>query len=398
MLNAKTKLIKILHDIKATLWTKTGPPLKQVKTHPKILDKILVQEENFTLYQNKLEEEYYSPPAQTKFFHPTTYLYVLKDIWITGSESHLFFEPDQLFAICSSIRGVESRKIRRPIKPFAQTIEEPVFILSGRAPGNRGHFLIEHLPRLVASMDIIKRLGGCKILVTPGHRRWQVDYLQKLNIPESEIIEASIGSVFCKRAFYVPMMCEGERATASREQHYQILRQRFLGDTTIGDKRFPVFLSRKDAPDRKLVNEDAIFSIAKKFFPGLNRVTLSSLSLNEQIKLFQEAPVIIGPHSQPFRNLLFADNSLAVQLIQGFRDASNEYYHWAQNYNFIGSIGGNFCLPLFNGIEFFKNSDWLYPEDKFEKDISKLISLMNGQKTLAVDYEFKRLHKNDGEN
>ena len=380
--DTKTKLTKVLHDAKATICTKVGHHLKKIKKHSKILDKILIQDNSITYYTNEFEKDYYGHCTQIKFFHPKTCLYVLKDVWVVGSEGRLFFEPDQLFSVCSSLKGIEERKIRRPIKLLAQVIEEPVFILSSRAPGNRGHFLIEHLPRLVASMDAIKRLGGCKILVTPMHRKWQLDYLQKLGIPDSDVIEAGIGSVFCKRAFYVPTLCKGEIATVSREKYYQFLRKCFIDSQKSSCKGLPIFLSRKDAPDRKLGNEDAIFSIARTFFPKMKRIVMSTLALNEQIRLFQEAPVIIGPHSQPFRDILFSSNSLVIQLIQGFRDTSNEYYQWAQNYNYVGSIGKNLCLPLFNEIEFYKNCDWIYPEDKFKKDISQLISLLDRQKIL----------------
>ena len=381
--DTKTKLTKILHDAKATICTKAGHHLKKIKEHSKILDKILIQDNSITYYTNNFEKDYYGHCAQIKFFHPATYLYVLRDVWVVGSEGHLFFESDQLFSVCSSLKGIKERKIRRPIKLLAQVIEEPVFILSSRAPGNRGHFLIEHLPRLVASMDAIKRFGGCKILVTPMHRKWQLDYFQKLGIPDSEVIEASIGSVFCKRAFYVPTLCKGEIATVSREKYYQFLRKCFIGGQKSSCRGLPVFLSRKDAPDRKFSNEDAIFSIARTFFPEMRRVTMSTLSLNEQIRLFQEAPVIIGPHSQPFRDILFSSNSLVIQLIQGFRDTSNEYYQWAQNYNYVGGIGKNLCLPLFSEIEFNTNCDWIYPEDKFKKDMSQLISLLDRQKILS---------------
>jgi len=179
----KTKLTKILHDAKAAIYTKAGCHLKKVREHPKILGKILIQDNNITHYTNEFEKNYYGSYNQIEFFHPETYLYVLKDVWVVGSEGRLFFEPDQLFSVCSSLKDVEERKIRRPIKSLAQVIEEQVFILSSRAPGNRGHFLIEHLPRLVASMDAIKRLGGCKILVTPMHRKWQAGYLQSWGFP-----------------------------------------------------------------------------------------------------------------------------------------------------------------------------------------------------------------------
>ena len=379
----KTTLTKIFHDARATIWTGTGHHLKKVKEHPKILDKVLIQADSATHYVNEFEKDYYGSCEQIDFFHPETYLYVLKNVWVVGSEGHLFFEPDQLFSVCSSLKGVEERKIRRPIKSFAKVIEEPVFILSGRAPGNRGHFLIEHLPRLVASMDEIKRLGGCKILVTPMHRKWQAGYLQKLGIPDSEIIEASIGSTFCKRALYVPTLCKGEIATCSREKYYQFLRKCFIDSQESSRKGLPIFLSRKDAPDRKLDNEDAIFSIAKTFFPEMKRVVMAALTLDEQIRLFQEAPVIIGPHSQPFRDILFSSNALVIELIQGFRERSNEYYQWSQNYNYVGSLGKNVCLPLFSEIEFHTNSDWIYPEDKFEKDMSQLILLLKKQKTVS---------------
>jgi len=379
----KTKLTEILHDAKATIWTAAGNHLKKVEEHSKILDKILIQTDSVTHYTNGFEKTYYGSCNQIDFVHPETYLYVLKNVWVVGSEGRLFFEPDQLFSVCSSIKGLEERKIRRPIKLLAQVIEEPVFILSSRAPGNRGHFLIEHLPRLVASMDAIKQLGGCKILVTPMHKKWQAEYLQKLGIADSEIIEAGIGSVFCKRALYIPTLCEGEMAAASRDKYYQFLRQRFIGSQEATGKGTPVFLSRKDAPDRRLTNEDAIFSIAQTFFPKIKSVVMSTLTLDEQLRLFQEAPVIIGPHSQPFRDILFSSNALVAQLIQGFRDTSNQYYQWAQNYNYVGSLGKNLCLPLFSEIEFNTNSDWIYPEDKFEKDMSQVISLLKEQKTVS---------------
>lgn len=381
----KTKLIKVSHDAKATIWTKAGRHLRYVHEHPKILERILIQENGVTYYTNEFEKGYYGYCEPFAFLHPVTYLHVLKDVWVVGSEGHIFFEHDQLFSICSSLKGIAERKIRRPIPLLAQVIEEPVFILASRAPGNRGHFLVEHLPRLVASINAIKKLGGCNYLVTPMHRKWQLPYLEKLGIPESAVIEASIGSTFCKTAFYVPTLCNGKIATVSRDNHYQYLRKCFINDLGPSDKGSPIFLTRKDAPDRKLINEDSIFSIAQTFFPGIRCIALSTLSLDEQISLFRKAPVIIGSHSQPFRNVLFSSDSFIVQLIQGFRESSNEYYQWAQNYNYIGNIGGNLCLPLFSEIAFNTNNDWIYPEDKFEKEMSQLRSLLNNKNTMPYD-------------
>ncbi|HCK99345.1 MAG TPA: hypothetical protein DHW42_04485, partial [Candidatus Marinimicrobia bacterium] len=86
-----------------------------VKEHPKILDKVLIQADSTTHYVNEFEKEYYGSCEQIDFFHPETYLYVLKNVWVVGSEGRLFFEPDQLFSVCSSLKGVEERKVWRPI-------------------------------------------------------------------------------------------------------------------------------------------------------------------------------------------------------------------------------------------------------------------------------------------
>lgn len=380
MADLKTKSIKLLHDTKADIWSKAGRHLQYVTEHSKITNKILIQKSSVTHYTNAFEKSYYRHFEPFDFIHPETYFHVLKDVWVVGSEAHVFFEPDQLFSICSSLKGVAERKIRRPIPLLSQVIEEPVFILASRAPGNRGHFLVEHLARLTASGGIIKELGGCKYLVTAGHRKWQLPYLKKMDIPESDVIEANAGSTFCKKAYYVPTLCTGEIVTASLDRYYHDLRNRFLEGVKHSGKGAPVFLTRKDAPDRKLSNEDEIFSVAKSFFPDIESVALSKLSLDQQISLFRKAPVVMGAHSQSFRNVLFTSDALVVQLLQGFRKLSNEYYKWAQNYNYLGNIGNSLCLPLFSEIPFNTNQDWIYPADKFEKEMSRLMSLLNDQK------------------
>lgn len=370
-----TKLIRLAHDSKTTLCSLVGLRLRSTNCHPQMVSRIPVVEEQTARHENQLEGAFYGAPVRTEIEHPAINLFILKDVWVTGSEGHIFFGPRILFSICPSTHGVEDRKIRRPIAWLSKTIEEPIFVLSGRAPGNRGHFLVEHMPRLIAGLQAISRLGQCKILVTPDHRGWQVEYLEKLGFEPSDVIEGSLGSVFCKTALYVPLLSCRKEATISLRAHYEVLREK-LAPAPLPPKGFPIFLARKDAPDRNLVNEEAIFRIAQDHFPGLRSVTLSGMRLEEQIRLFQQAPVVIGPHGQPFRNLLFCNDTLSIQLLQGCREASNEYYHWAQNYNWLGNMFGNRCISLFSDIAFHKNSNWIYPEDKLVRDLSKVKALL----------------------
>ena len=83
----KKKLIRLSHDTKATFWTKAGHYLQHVSEHPKILGKILIQENSPTHFTNEFEKSYYGYCGPFDFLHPETYLHILKDIWVVGSES-----------------------------------------------------------------------------------------------------------------------------------------------------------------------------------------------------------------------------------------------------------------------------------------------------------------------
>ncbi|MBP9765368.1 glycosyltransferase family 61 protein, partial [Candidatus Babeliales bacterium] len=65
-----------------------------------------------------------------------------------------------------------------------------------------------------------------------------------------------------------------------------------------------IFVSRKDAGNRQIVNEDEIFAMFKPF--GFVRYELGRLSVADQIKLFEQAEIIVGPHGGGFTNILFS--------------------------------------------------------------------------------------------
>lgn len=64
-----------------------------------------------------------------------------------------------------------------------------------------------------------------------------------------------------------------------------------------------IFLSRKDAGGRNLINEDELFDLLKTL--GFERFTMSDLSVASQVKLFGEARIIVGVHGAAFTNLCF---------------------------------------------------------------------------------------------
>ncbi len=91
-----------------------------------------------------------------------------------------------------------------------------------------------------------------------------------------------------------------------------------------------VFISRKDAPLRKIINEDEIFELFKPY--GFIRYELSNLTVLEQIMLMHNADIIIGEHGAGLTNILFCKpDSLIIELFQELIDGSDWWIaHLAQ--------------------------------------------------------------------
>lgn len=71
-----------------------------------------------------------------------------------------------------------------------------------------------------------------------------------------------------------------------------------------------VFISRKDSPKRGISNESEVSSLLKRY--GFTEVLMSSLSLEEQVVLFNRADVIVAPHGAGLVNLVFGKEDLKV--------------------------------------------------------------------------------------
>ena len=63
-----------------------------------------------------------------------------------------------------------------------------------------------------------------------------------------------------------------------------------------------IFVSRDDAPARRLANAEEVFMALN----GWEQVTLSAMSIQEQIKTFAEASHVISPHGAGLVNIMFS--------------------------------------------------------------------------------------------
>ena len=88
-----------------------------------------------------------------------------------------------------------------------------------------------------------------------------------------------------------------------------------------------IFISRKKASHRKVINEDEIFNILEPL--GFKRYFLEDLALLEQISLFKNATDIVAPHGAGLVNLIFANaGTRVIELFQEHED--DTYWYLSQ--------------------------------------------------------------------
>jgi capsular polysaccharide biosynthesis protein len=140
---------------------------------------------------------------------------------------------------------------------------------------------------------------------TEEYCEFQDESLQLLGISKDKLIECTPETHILAKNIIVSSMA-GYTAHVPKNV-CQFLRNEFLEKVTIQKesnyKR--IFISREDAPHRKILNEDELFSFLEKY--GFKKVKLSSLSFLEKIELFHCAEVIVSPHGAGLTNLIFCN-------------------------------------------------------------------------------------------
>ncbi|GHB95340.1 glycosyltransferase family 61 protein [Cerasicoccus arenae] len=94
-------------------------------------------------------------------------------------------------------------------------------------------------------------------------------------------------------------------------------------------KRTRLFISRKKAPKRKIINEDEVESALKPL--GFQTVYFEDYSLLEQMKLCANAELFVGIHGAGLSNMLFLPPDAKVLEIQKLNDWASCFFRLAHS-------------------------------------------------------------------
>ena len=186
----------------------------------------------------------------------------------------------------------------------AHSIDGTVAFLSSRWSLNYYHWMFETISRI----DFLYKAGFSldtldKIVVIDRRFSYQKETLKTLGIPDDKIIESRNYPHIHAKKLVIPSIDQNKSMISPWACDF--LRKQFLQKThfPMKEKREIIYISRKSASLRRVINEQDVIQFLEKF--GFKSICLETLSVAEQAVTFAAAKVIIAPHGAGLTNLVF---------------------------------------------------------------------------------------------
>lgn len=357
-----------IHDVYAALASSLNK-LKRADVPPAdvLIEKWRIQREGIQTLDNRFEARVLgTQETELTYSWSDAFAYRLKNVSLAGSAGHVFFRDGSLFNVDPLTRVIKKdRTVRRPIRCFARVEKGPLLHLCGPNSENHGHFILDYLPKVVLLLERFRAAPGARILLSPNRKKWQCRYLSHFGIDPARVIEMDHGTLETDELWYAPILhSENGIAKLSDPANHLSVRAALSQKPLPQQMPLCIFASRLDAPNKKLLNEERLSERAREILGDVRIVKLSEHTLEEQLRLFASATVIIGAVGQNMTNVLFASGKLVLtmtleeNLWPGKRS-------WGRAYHNLALLNGNKAVLMLRDTPEDANHNWNFDEDRF---------------------------------
>jgi len=186
------------------------------------------------------------------------------------------------------------------------------------------HWFMDYLPMVLAAEKYYALTGDpFKVLVPVNLKAWQLQSLSKLGYQEGSLIKfkpcgdyinVRTQRIIVSHSHRWQRNPEVPRDAISPNTFVELKKRLKPGKSEAESSSLPkkIYLSRKDASSRRLVNEDEIFSLLSNY--GFESVTLEGVNLRTQVKLFRGATHIVAVHGAGLTNLLHSYHASVLEI------------------------------------------------------------------------------------
>ena len=216
-------------------------------------------------------------------------------------------------------------QLAQPMMP-AKSHHKSGFVLYVAWAHNFFHWVVDVLTRLTFLEAVPKDVPIVMYTGAPAFARKSLELLDL----DREILWLGNG-VHCFDELYVPSNLATPALVADSALSFlrgpwrDALRRHETQSLTLGLR---LYISRKDAPTRRIANEDDVIRLLEGF--GFQTITMSEHSLADQAALFANAECVVGAHGAAFINLAYCEPGARILEIfrRGF--TSRSFYSVAE--------------------------------------------------------------------
>lgn len=333
--NIKKKFSNILDEIK---YLSITPKffIKFSKEEMIFLKSVNEDSSRFYTERNSiLLKRYINPKISRKFnFQREIFFCMFKNIKFYGDTGFLVFNSKlvlessyNIFRYCLRSMHFQGLHVKRKIKGVYTSIMYWDY-------NNYYHFLIDNLPRLYAISKI--KESEISLIVPKNYRKFYLDIIKLFLDKRFKIVYISLNEVWEIERFYFPSFCSNVNNHCRYyipKLYLDFMKNKIFESLNIKkrsqNKR--IYISRKKAKVRRLLNEDQLFRILKKY--NFKKVYCEDLPFKKQVELFNSAEIIIAPHGAGLTNIIFSENLKVIEMFSPTYVAHN-YFMLCKTLNF----------------------------------------------------------------
>ncbi len=246
--------------------------------------------------------------AESVRVSPPVYFAELPGMCVTLC-GYVFSEDGLLLADASNQIGAEPDRhslLHGGRLPTPEPVEGTVAVLDVSHGQNYFHFLFDSLPRL----EFLPPGRKPDFYYVRTSHSFHREYLARAGVEADRILAAEAHPIVKARQLWLPSLpgSSGNPTPTSRDFLRRLRPAPARTSPQPGNNK--IYISRGDVKSRVFPNEPEIRSFLED--RGFVPVQLSGKSVEDQMRLFAEAEIVVSPHGAGLSNLVFAEPGTAV--------------------------------------------------------------------------------------
>ena len=270
--------------------------------------------------------------------------YVIEGNWRT---SNVIFHPSVLI----------------PTRNKRKKLEGNYYSIRSYYSSSYHHWFWDDLPRLFTALPY---LPDDTIFIVGYHfLEFQKQSLKTLGILGNRIdVQPANSDYLCEKLYFATPLGHSEYAATAPDVARQL--QSIFNPSIPSSPSRKIYISRSLAKHRRLINEAELLPILDKF--GFEVIHAEELSSDAQVKIFNDAKVILSPHGAGLTNMLFSPQGATI--LELFEPTAARTHYWMMSH----ALGHNYdCLigetTLTDNLKL--DPDFRIPKDRFSTFIYK---------------------------